>query len=168
MTARDILKNFNLYIDGVGYAGQVEEVTPPKLTKKTEEFRGGGMNAPVKIGMGQEAMESDFTMIQLSRELLSYYGIADGQFLPVTLRGTLESYDGTKTQIVHSMRGTITEIDQGTWKAGDKATLKVSMNLNYYKLQHGDKVVQEIDVINMVHIVNGVDQLAVQRAHLGL
>lgn len=168
MTARDVRKNFNLHIDGRGYAGQVDEVTPPKLTKKTEEFRGGGMNAPVKLGMGQEAMDADFTLIQFSRDVLSLYGVAEGQFVPFTLREALESYDGTTTPVTHVMRGTITEIDQGAAKAGEKTQLKVSMNLNYYKLVHGDVVVQEIDIINMVHIVNGVDVLADQRAALGM
>ena len=36
-----ILKNFNLFVDGRGYAGKAEEVTPPKLSLKTQEFRGG-------------------------------------------------------------------------------------------------------------------------------
>ena len=35
----EILKNFNLFIDGRGHAGKVLEVTPPKLTIKTEEFQ---------------------------------------------------------------------------------------------------------------------------------
>ncbi len=29
MAARDVRKNFNLFVDGKGYAGQVEEFTPP-------------------------------------------------------------------------------------------------------------------------------------------
>lgn len=48
MTAK-VLKNFSLFVDGRGYAGKAEEVTPPKLTIKTEEFRGGGMDAPIDI-----------------------------------------------------------------------------------------------------------------------
>lgn len=168
MTARDVRKNFNLFIDGRGYAGQCDEVTPPKLTLKTEEFRGGGMNAPIKLGMGQEAMDADFTMIAFDRDVLSYYGVAEGAFVPFTLRESLESYDGTTTPVTHVMRGKILEIDMGSVKAGEKPMLKASMNLNYYKLMHGDVVVQEIDIINMIHFVNGVDMLAAQRAALGM
>jgi hypothetical protein len=168
MTARDVRKNFNAFVDGRGYAGQVDEFTPPKLTLKTEEFRGGGMNAPVKLGMGQEAMDADFTMIQFSREVLSLWGVVEGQFVPVILRESLESYDGTVTAVTHTLRGKILEVDMGSVKAGEKPMLKVSMNLNYYKLQHGDKVIQEVDIINMIHFVNGVDMLAAQRAALGM
>ena len=45
------LKNFNLFNDGHSYMGQVDEVVLPKLTAKMEEWRGGGMDAPVDIGM---------------------------------------------------------------------------------------------------------------------
>ena len=168
MTARDVRKNFNVTVDGRGYAGQCEEVNPPKVTQKTEEFRGGGMNAPVKLNMGMEAMDTDFTMIQFSRDILALHGAVAGAFIPFTLREALESYDGTVTPVTHVMRGTITETDQGSVKAGDKTQLKISMNLNYYKLMHGDTVVHEIDIVNMVHIVNGVDMLQAQRSALGM
>ena len=46
MTVIRLLKNINLFIDGRGYAGKVDEFDPPKLTIKTEEFRAGGMDAP--------------------------------------------------------------------------------------------------------------------------
>nr|WP_262363471.1 phage major tail tube protein [Xylella fastidiosa] len=54
---RHLLKHLNLFIDGKGYAGQVEEINLPKLTLKTEEFRGGGMLAPVELTMGLEKLE---------------------------------------------------------------------------------------------------------------
>ena len=50
------LKNFNLLLDGESYAGVASEVVLPKLTRKTEEFRGGGMNGPVSADMGLEAL----------------------------------------------------------------------------------------------------------------
>lgn len=167
MSAKDIRKNFAASVDGKGYIGQVDEFTPPKLTRKTEEYRAGGMNAPIKIGMGQEAMDCDITLKQYSRDILSLFGLAEGQAVPVTLREVLESSDGTTTTVIHTMRGTVTEMDQGSAKAGEPGTLKASLNLSYYKLQHGGVVVQEIDIPNMVHIVNGFDVLQKQREALG-
>ncbi|SMG63879.1 Phage major tail tube protein, partial [methanotrophic bacterial endosymbiont of Bathymodiolus sp.] len=56
----DILKNMALFVDGRGFAGNVEELTLPKLTLKTEEFRNGGMDAPIEVEMGMEKLESEF------------------------------------------------------------------------------------------------------------
>ena len=67
MAARDVRKNINLFVDGRGYAGQLQEFNPPVLTQKTEEFRGGGMVGPVAIPMGLEALMASATLIAYDR-----------------------------------------------------------------------------------------------------
>ena len=39
------LRVFTLFTDGVNQIGRVTGFTPPKLTRKTEAYRGGGMAA---------------------------------------------------------------------------------------------------------------------------
>ena len=46
---KDTLKNMNLFVNGKGYAGVIDEITLPKLTVKTEEYRGGGMDMPIDM-----------------------------------------------------------------------------------------------------------------------
>lgn len=164
---RDVIKNWNVFVDGKGYAGQADEVNPPKLALKMEEFRAGGMNVPKEINMGLDKLEADFSLIAFDRLVLSKFGVAVGQTIPFVIRQALESDDGTVTAVAYTMRGRVKGIDPGTLKAGEKATLKVSLAVDYFKLDHGGTVVQEIDVDNMVHIVNGVDVLAAQRAAIG-
>lgn len=168
MAARNVRKNLNLFVDGRGYAGQIEDFNAPKLTLQTEDFRGGGMHAPVKLTMGMELLDTDFSLIAYDADILANFGVREGREIQFTAREALESHDGTVTQVTHAMRGKITEIDPGTSKAGDKGTLKVSMNLSYYKLTHGARIVQEIDVVNMIHNSNGVDLLAPIRNALGI
>ncbi len=168
MAARDVIKNQTLFVDGRGYAGQLTEVNPPKLMLQTEEFRGGGMDAPIDITMGMQKLTADFTLISYDRDVLSLFGVAEGVEVPVTIREVLESFDGTITQVVHNMRGKFTEIDPGTHAPGQQAPLKITMTLTYYKQTHGGTVVHELDVENMVRIINGVDELAQQRRALGV
>jgi P2 family phage contractile tail tube protein len=163
-----ILKNMNLFVDGRGQAGNIEEITLPKLTSKTEEFRNGGMDAPVEVEMGMEKLEMDFTLTRFDKEILKLYGLSSGNIKPLTIRGSLSSEDGTETGVIINLRGMIKEVDGGSWKPGDKATLKLSVALRYYKLTVGGEVIHEIDVPNMIRIIGGVDQLATQRANLGL
>jgi P2 family phage contractile tail tube protein len=166
--ASDIKKNLTLFVDGRGYAGQIEDFNAPKLAVKVDEFRGGGMAMPVELPLGLEKMETDFSLLSYSKDVLALFGVAAGNTVPFVAREALESMDGTVTAVVHTMRGTIKQMDPGTSKAGEKTTLKVAMALTYYKLEHGGTVVQEIDAINMVHVVNGVDVLAAQRQALGI
>ena len=165
---QDILRNINLFVDGRGYAGNVVELNLPKLTIRTEEHREGGMDAPVEIDMGLEKLECDFTTSAVDVELLLRWGLAPGEQTPVTFRGALQSEDASVKAVVAEMRGPFKEIDWGTWKPGEKAPLKCMLTPRFYRLTHDGRVVHEIDVENMVRIVNGVDQLAAQRAALGI
>ncbi len=167
MAARDVRKNANLFFDGRGYAGQLEEFTPPKLTLKTEEFRGGGMDVPVDITQGLEKLTSTFTLKCYDLYVLSWFGVGEGQDVPFVVHEALESYDGTVKTVRHFMRGKITEIDPGSNKPGEPTSLTISMTLTYYKLQHNEIVVHEIDPINMVRVVNSIDLLESVRDALG-
>lgn len=168
MAARDIRKNINLFVDGRGYAGQVEEFNAPKLTLQTEDFRAGGMDAPIKVTMGMESLDCDFSLKAYDRDVLAMFGVVEGASVPLVVREALESFDGTVTQVERTMRGKITELDEGTSKPGEIPLLKVTLNLTYYKMKHGDRVVHEIDIENMVRTINGVDALAAIRAALGM
>ncbi len=168
MAARDVLKNLTLWADGKGMAGQIRSVNPPKLTLQTEDFRGGGMIAPLPITVGMEKLVMDFDLISYDKDVLALFGVVEGSSVPLTIRGGLESFDATVTPIVMTMRGKITEQDPGTWTPGEVPYLKNTLALNYYKLQHGSTVVHEIDVENMIATINGVDSLAAMRAALGL
>jgi len=164
----DILKNMALYVDGRGYAGNVEELTLPTLTLKTEEFRNGGMDAPVDVELGMEKLETEFTLTSFDRRVIALFGVTSGGLAAVTVRGVVASDNGVQTPVIVNLRGIVRTLDFGTWKPGDKAILKIMVSLRYYKLRHGVTTVHEIDIPNMVRVVDGVDQLAATRAALGL
>jgi P2 family phage contractile tail tube protein len=162
-----ILKHFNLFVDGRGYAGRAEEVSPPKLSIKTEELRAGGMDAPAAIDMGMEKLEAGFSLVEYDPELLKQFGLVSGNGVQLTLRGALVD-DTTTTPMVIGLRGMFTEIDMGKFKAGDKAALQCSVACRYYSLEIDGKKLIEIDVDNMTRVIDGVDKLAEVRAALGI
>lgn len=168
MAAEQIRKNVNLFVDGKGYAGKIDNFRAPALAIKAEELRMGGMDTPIDIKMGLEKMTSGFALYSYSADVLALFGVANGQSVAFVAREALEDFDGTVTPVVHTMRGRILSLDSGDSKAGDATTLQIEMSLTYYKLQHGGRVLQEVDAVNMIHIVNGVDVLAAQRTALGI
>jgi P2 family phage contractile tail tube protein len=162
-----ILKNFNLFVDGRGYAGRAEEVSPPKLTIKTEELRAGGMDAPAAIDMGMDKLEAGFSLVEYDPELLKQFGLVSGNGVQLTLRGALVD-DTTATPMVIGLRGMFTEVDMGKFKAGDKATMQCNVACRYYSLEIDGRKLIEIDVDNMTRVIDGVDKLAEIRAALGI
>jgi len=169
MAIENILKNLNLFVDGRGFAGKVTEIELPKLTMKTSEYRAGGMDAPVEVEMGMEKLETTFTLNGYDPEVLKLFGLAPGNSKSLTLRGTLINQEtGVQQPILINLRGMMREVDMGTWKPGEDATLKISVALTYYKLAHNGVVIYEIDPAGMKRIINGVDQLLQTRIHLGV
>ncbi len=164
-----VLKNFSLIVDGRGYAGRVTELTLPKLTRKMEEFRGGGMNAPVELDMGMEKLECDFTLKEYNEEVLKLFGLVDHAGVSVRMKGALEGDDaaGTVTPVEVTLRGRWRELDGGGWKPGEETALKVQMACSYYKYVSGGETLIEIDVVNMIERVNGVDRLEAIRSAIG-
>lgn len=168
MAASDVRKNINLFVDGRGYAGQIEEFNAPVLSKMLEEFRGGGMVGPVKLSMGIEALDASFSLISYSKDIIALWGVVEGAKVTFSAREVLESFDGAVKPVTHTMRGTIVKFDPGSSKPGELQSTTMELSLVYYKLEHSGTVVQEIDLENMVHVVNGVDTLSAQRKALGL
>ena len=165
----DVLHNFNLFVDGRGQAGKISEHKLPKIAVKTEGFSAGGMAAEVEVPMGSvEKLETEFTLVGYNVEVLKQLRLLPGRSMALTSRGSLAGLDGVEKPVVVNMRGNMLEVDADAWKPANKAELKCKMNLDYYRLEIDGKVVYEIDPINCVAIVDGVDTLATTRQNLGI
>lgn len=163
------LKNFNLFVDGESFMGVASEVELPKLTRKMEEFRGGGMNGPVDTDMGMEKLEIGWTCGGMVRQVFNQFGLARADGVLLRFAGAYQRDDTGEVMAVEVVvRGRHNEIDPGTGKAGDDTTLKVTSTLSYYKLVMDGEVVIEIDLLNMIESVGGEDRLAQQRTAIGL
>jgi len=164
-----ILKHFNVFADGVSHAGEVEEIDLPKLTRKVEELRAGGMNGPVSIDLGNEKLEMETTYGGLMREILKQYATTTVDGAMLRFAGAYQREDSGEVDSVEIVvRGRHTEIDFGKGKTGSKDPFKVKSALTYYKLSVNGEVWIEIDLVNFIEKVFGVDRLAEQRRAIGL
>lgn len=162
------LVNMNLFVDGKGFAGQVTSITLPKLKRKTDEHRSGGMDGPVKMGMGMEAMEASFSLTGMATDALVFFGLADDTAFNGNFRGAFKDQKGTVVPVIATFRGMLEEIDMGDWKPGDKAENKYSIAPSYYKLEVDGQVIYELDYLNNVRVINGKDEAAEERAAIGM
>jgi len=163
------LKNLNLFNDGNNYIGQVESVTLPKLSRKMEEWRGGGMDGPVSTDLGQEAIELAWTAGGLLDTALRQYGVTSATACLLRFAGAYQRDDtGDVDAVEVEVRGRHKEIDFGDAKPGDNTQHKYTTACAYYKLTINGAVVIEIDLLNLVFNVGGVDRLAEQRRALGV
>lgn len=165
------LKNLNLFNEGNSYLGQVKSITLPKLARKTEDYRGGGMNGTVKVDMGMSddglVLESTFGGLELIA--LRQFGIAkiDGVYLRYA--GAYQRDDtGAVSAVEIVLRGRHEEIDMGDAEPGEDTEHKVVTNCTYYKLTVDGKVEAEIDLLGFIETIDGEDRLAEQRKAIGI
>lgn len=163
------LKQMMMYIDGVGYAGETESVTLPKLDRKLEGYRGGGLGRQAKIDMGGgDDLDVEHSYGGPMREILRQYGMPTLGGVQLRFAGSYENDDtGEITTIEIVMRGRHEEIDRGEQKPGEAGEFKVKTACIYYKEIWDGVTEVEIDILGMIEIVNGVDLMAAHRTALG-
>ena len=163
------LKNFNVFYNGDNYIGRCAEVELPKLTRKTEDLQAGGMNGPVKVDLGMEGLEINHTWAGFESEIYRQFGIPTADGVLLRFSGAYQRDDTAEVDAVEIVvRGRHTEIDPGSAKAGDDTELKVKSDLSYYKLTVNGETLVEIDLINFVENVGGIDRLDAFRLAMGI
>lgn len=163
------LKNFNIFNDGQNYVGKVSEIILPKLTAKMEEWRGGGMDAPIDIDLGMEKLSVEWTVGGYVKQALAQFGSLRHNGVLLRFAGALQSDDLEEVQAVEIiMRGRHADIDFGTAKTGDDTAKKITSSLSYYKLTMNGEELVEIDIPNMVKRIGGQDLMDPFRLALGL
>lgn len=168
MSLPSVLKNFGIFADGLSWIGQAETIKLPKLSRKTDEYRGAGMDGPVELDLGSEKLEMEVELAGFHKDAYSQYGG------PISGRmwryaGAYAQDDTNQIQAVEVVtRGRYKEIDPGDSKGADKAKTTYKIGLTYYKLTVDGEVLVEIDHLNFIFNVGGVDMLAAQRKAIGL
>ena len=180
------LKHLNLFNDGNNWQGIVESLTLPKFTRKYEKYRGGGMPGAVDVDLGLDdsaldteiayglglddgALDTEFSIGGTELLLFKQMGKATVDGIQLRFTGSIQRDDTGEVQAVELVvRGRHKEVDSGEWKTGESNTTKVTSTNSYAKLTINGEVLYEVDLINMVEIVDGVDLMEAHRNALGL
>ena len=162
------LKAMALFVDGQHYAGECTEVTPPTLERETEDYRAGGMNGPVKLDMGGSELTMTLKVAGHVAAMVAQYG---GSLSGTQLRlvQAVQADDAEAVQGVELVaRGRMTKFDPGTAKVGDLTEHEYEFALTYIKWVDNGTTQVEVDYVNMIENVGGVDRMAQTRAVLGI
>ena len=163
------LKDFNLFNDGANYLGLVPELTMPKLSRKMEEYIAGGMSGPIEVDYHTEKIEFDWTAGGLLVDALLQYGAVTHNAVQLRFAGAYQNDDTAEVTAVEIVvRGRHKEIEMGSAKMADKSDQKYKTTCSYYKLIINGQDIIEIDFINGVEIVGGIDRRAELRAAIGM
>lgn len=168
MAIQHVLANLSAFVNGRGYLGRVSEFNPPKLAPIVRDYKAGGMSAEVAIPMGAvEKLEASFTLTGYDPDVLAAFSVVPGNLVPLRFTGGMYDYDGTCRPIEITMRAVLA-FEPDAWKPTEASDLKITAMVHYYKMDVDGRTVHDIDPVNLVATINGVDQLQSMRAALGV
>ncbi|EFA5109984.1 phage tail protein [Escherichia coli] len=102
-------------------------------------------------------------------DIWELYAATGVDAVPIRFAGSYQRDDTGETVAVEVvMRGRQKEIDTGEGKQGEDTESKISVVCTYFRLTMDGKELVEIDTINMIEKVNGVDRLEQHRRNIGL
>ena len=165
------LKNMNLFNDGHSYLGVCKAVTLPSLGRKMEAYRGGGMNGPVKadLGMSDDGIQLEWKTGGLDLISLRQFGMIKASGVLLRFTGAFQQDDTEEMSDVEIVvRGRHETIEMGDAQAGEDTEHGITTTCSYYKLTVDGEDIIEIDLLNFIEKVNGVDLLEKQRTALGI
>ncbi|UUT14517.1 phage major tail tube protein [Pseudomonas zeae] len=165
------LKNLNLFNDANSYVGVVKSVTLPPLGRKMESYRGGGMNCPVKadLGFSDDGIQFEWKTGGLDLIALRQFGAVNASGIALRFAGAFQQDDtGDVSAVEVVMRGRHETIEMGDNQPGEDTEHSITTTCSYYKLIVDNEEIIEIDLLNFIEKVNGVDMLEKQRAAIGL
>lgn len=158
---------FNLY-NGSKNVGITGEVQLPDIEMMSEELKGSGILGSIDDpAIGQ--FNSLYIDIPFQVTNDCYFDLSNPLLsIPLTLRGSVQVTDRDGNvkfkgmRIV--MRGKQKKLTPGTVKLAAGMESKVGLELTYYMVEYDGKKRIEIDKLNSVFRLNGVDVLAAARA----
>lgn len=159
------IRNFNAFIDGQSYAGRATMGKLPELKLQTAAHRGGGMDAPLAIDQGMEAMQAELTLAEWLPELITLIGTRRRMVLRPADRG---EQDFSARGFVATIGGRWSVVNFADLKPGDDTPLKLTLEVDYFRMQLEGAELFEIDVEAGKRVIGGTDQLADTRRAMGL
>ncbi|WP_421983338.1 phage major tail tube protein [Roseibium sp.] len=159
---RHILQGFTMYLDGVDFGADTEEVDLPLPKPMTQEYRGGAMDMALALPMSAiEVLECTVKMSGLNPSIMGKMAQGPGVVNRLTFRGAVlrEQEGGISTHIC-TIEGAVNASSRDRWQRGEKVGTEFMVNgIRYMRYEVDSLVVHELQAFPPKRIVNGVDQL---------
>ncbi len=156
--------NYNAYLENDKLIGVNSDVTLPKLEQMTSTISGAGIageyESPVPGHFGK--IETDITFNTVSEDAAKLLTPGAKSLI---FRASQQSYDVAAgemqfRQLKITLKVLSKGIDLGKLSVGKTSGTKNTFETLYIKIEENGKILLELDKLNFIFIVNGIDVLA--------
>lgn len=160
----DKIINFNVYNEAEKLLGVSGEITLPDFESISETLSGAGIlgeiESPTPGHFGSQEIEIPFrTLTQSSMKLLEH---ENNTFIFRAAQQS-RSIQDNKT-VIRPLKiitkGALKGINLGKLSVGGQTETTVKQEIYYIKVEENGETLLELDKLNFIYIVNGVDKLA--------
>ena len=172
MNIPEQLINFKQYISGGATPTAVVDVTLPDIEAMSESIRGAGIAGEIESitpgHYGAMSLTVNYRTMIKEGINISPYEKQEMEFY-----GALKETDQSTGKVVVkkvrvAVRTQAKKIGLGKLDVGKGTDSSTEYTTTYLKIEIDDKVVREIDQLNFIDIVDGIDMLADVRSALGM
>lgn len=164
------ITNANIYIDGSSLLGRAEEITLPNIKTKLAEHKALGMVGTMEFFAGLEKMEAKIKWASLYPDVMKK-AANPSKTVQLQARASMETYTGqgrtAQVPVVVMLTAAFKSFPLGSFKQHDNAEYETELTVYYAKLIVDGKDIFEVDVLENIYKVDGVDILAEYRANIG-
>ncbi len=164
------ITNANCYLNGNSLLGKVEETKLPEVATTMVEHKALGLVGKIELPSGIDKMEMSMKFNSFYEDALLKAG---NPFAPVDLqvRCSRETYTGqgrtAQEPVVTFLKGSFKNYPLGGFKQHENVEAEFKLNITYVKQVIAGKDILEIDVLNNIYKVGGVEILADYRSNIG-
>lgn len=167
---RDKLVNYEVYCAGERKLG-MGDITLPSLEYKTATLSGAGIGGEIEMPTPGQigSMELEISWRTINEDVTNLLSM---KAQDLELRGANENYDAATGEIkIESVKINVRCLpkkgDLGSFKSADHTDTKTTLEVIYMKVSVDGKREIEIDKLNYIHYIDGVDYLESVRNALG-
>ena len=154
-------------VNGHPLLAEIDEFTPPEVKKVMEETRGGKFIAD-EIMVGLEKLTYEIKLLGATAELLSAYGLQQGEICQVDVKESQQDKDSNKFAIHYSLSGEIVSVKDENVKMGSKPGSTISASLTAYTKKEDGTIIYDINTKTQVINLGQGDIMAEHRRNVGL
>lgn len=171
MANKNVIHDYNMYLNGNSCLGQVNEVTPPNLEFEKSEHSTIGSLGTTELYKKLAKMEATIkwagpennVLISMSNPFTALDIMVRAQ-KDVYINGTLSG----QVPVIYYIKGTVSSRSSGTFKSGDPKEDETKISVSYYKEVINGQEIIEADIDNYILRVGGEDIMAKRRENLGI
>lgn len=165
------VQDANVYVNGTSTHGQASEVSLPEIQFSKGEYKALGLIGTPAFFNGIEKMEATIkwnypendVQIACANPRKSVDLMVRSNKM-IYVNGDLDS----EVPVIVFLRGTSNNHGTGNYKAKEDTDLSTKLDITYMKQVVNGQEIIEIDVLNNIFRIDGVDQLADYKKNLGI